>query len=193
MATFNLFSHGTQDLYPTFLIKQRGLTQHLVETVAIVSSVGAILGGLTFGTLSERLGRRRAIVGAALLSLPMIPLWVLAPSTVGLAIGVFLLQFMVQGAWGTVPAHLNELSPGSVRGTFPGFAYQLGNLLASVVSPIEAVVAQSQGGSYALALGATTGGVALTLAVVAFFGPEARGVSFDGAAPREAVAEGEVR
>jgi SHS family lactate transporter-like MFS transporter len=127
---------------------------------------------------------------AALLSLPMIPLWVLAPSTATLAVGAFLLQFMVQGAWGTVPAHLNELSPGSVRGTFPGFAYQLGNLIASGVMTIEATLAQSQGGDYALALGATTGGVALILATVAFFGPEARGVDFEGAALPEAMATG---
>jgi len=188
MATFNLFSHGTQDLYPTFLLKQRGLTPQLAGMVAVIASLGALFGGLTFGTLSERFGRRRAIICAALLSLPMIPLWVLAPSTAALAIGAFLLQFMVQGAWGTVPAHLNELSPGSVRGTFPGFAYQLGNLLASGVSTIEATVAQSQGGSYALALGATTGLVAVILAAVTFFGPEARGVDFEATALPDAVA-----
>jgi len=181
MAIFNLFSHGTQDLYPTFLIKQRGLSPHAVAAVAVIYNLGALCGGLTFGMLSERWGRRRAIGGAALLALPMIPLWVLAPGTAALAAGAFLLQFMVQGAWGAVPAHLNELSPGAVRGTFPGLAYQLGNLAAAGVSTIEAGIAQSQGGSYALALGATTGVVALMLAVVTFFGPEARGVDFAAA------------
>ncbi len=178
MAIFNLLSHGTQDLYPTFLTKERGLSAHAVGTVAVVYNLGALLGGLTFGTLSERFGRRRVIVIAALLALPMIPLWVLAPGAAWLALGAFLLQFMVQGAWGAVPAHLTELSPGNVRGTFPGLAYQLGNLLAASVSVIEASIAQSRPGGYALALGATTGLVALLLAAVAFFGPEARGVDF---------------
>jgi SHS family lactate transporter-like MFS transporter len=112
----------------------------------------------------------------------MIPLWVLAPGPALLALGAFLLQFMVQGAWGVVPAHLNELSPAAVRGTFPGFAYQLGNLLASVVSPIEATIAQSNGGNYALALGATTAAVAVVLAVIAIVGPEAKGASFEATA-----------
>lgn len=178
MTAFNFFSHGTQDLYPTFLQKQRGLSAHTVGLVAVVYNLGALAGGLSFGALSERFGRRRAIAGAALLTLPMIPLWVLAPSPALLALGAFLLQFMVQGAWGTVPAHLNELSPKSVRGTFPGLAYQLGNLLASGAATLQATIAESRGGDYALGLGGMTAVVAIFLAGIALFGPEAKGVEF---------------
>jgi SHS family lactate transporter-like MFS transporter len=179
MAAFNFFSHGTQDLYPTFLQKQRGLDAHTVALVAVVYNVGALAGGLSFGALSERLGRRRAIAGAALLALPMIPLWVLAPSAPLLAVGAFLLQFMVQGAWGTVPAHLNELSPRGVRGTFPGLAYQLGNLIASGAATLQAWIAETHGGNYALALGGMTAVVAVALASIAVFGPEAKGIEFE--------------
>jgi MFS transporter, SHS family, lactate transporter len=178
MAAFNFFSHGTQDIYPTFLQKQRGLTPHEVGAVAVTYNLGAILGGLTFGPLSERIGRRRAIASAALLALPMIPLWVLAHNPWLLALGAFSLQMMVQGAWGIVPAHLNELSPGTVRGTFPGLAYQLGNFIASATATIQAQIAEASGGNYAVALGSMTLVVAVFLAATAFFGPEAKGVSF---------------
>ena len=178
MAAFNFFSHGTQDLYPTFLQKQRGLTPHQVGAVAVTYNVGAILGGLTFGSLSERIGRRRAIALAALLALPMIPLWVLGSSALVLAPAAFGLQVMVQGAWGIVPAHLNELAPQTARGTFPGLAYQVGNLVASATSTMQAHLAVLAGGSYALALGGMTAVVALTLAALAFFGPEAKGAHF---------------
>jgi MFS transporter, SHS family, lactate transporter len=176
MAAFNFFSHGTQDLYPTFLQKQRGLDAHTVGFVAVVYNLGALAGGISFGALSERLGRRRTIIGAALLALPMIPLWVLAPTPALLALGAFLLQFMVQGAWGAVPAHLNELSPRGVRGTFPGLAYQLGNLIAAGASTLQAMIAEANGGNYALGLGAMTAVVAVVLALIAFFGPEAKGI-----------------
>jgi len=178
MAAFNFFSHGTQDLYPTFLQTQRGLSPHQTGAVVATYNVGAIIGGLTFGTLSQRIGRKRAIVLAAVLALPMVPLWVLGSNAVVLALAAFCLQVMVQGAWGVVPAHLNELSPGSVRGTFPGLAYQLGNLIAAGTSTIQAHVAASQGGNYALALGGMTATVAIVLAIVAFVGPEAKGVAF---------------
>src|SRR2546425_863240 len=131
MAAFNFFSHGTQDLYPTFLQVQHALSPHAVGTIAAIYNVGAILGGILCGSLSERIGRRRMIVIAALLSLPVLPLWAFAASPVLLAMGAFLMQVMVQGAWGVIPAHLNELSPDEARGTFPGLVYQLGNLLAS--------------------------------------------------------------
>lgn len=131
MTAFNFFSHGTQDLYPTFLEVQRKFSTTTVGTIAVVHNVGAILGGITFGLLSERIGRRRAIVLASLLAIPVIPLWVYSSGPLLLALGAFLMQFAVQGAWGVIPAHLNELSPDGIRGTFPGFTYQLGNLLAS--------------------------------------------------------------
>ena len=184
MAAFNFFSHGTQDLYPTFLQKQRGLTPHQVGAVAVTYNLGAILGGLTFGALSERIGRRRAIAGAALLALPMVPLWILPANPLLLAAGAFLLQVTVQGAWGIVPAHLNELSPGGVRGTFPGLAYQLGNLLAAATPTLQSRIADASGGSFAAALGGMTAVVAITLAVTALLGPEAKGVTF-GAKARD--------
>jgi SHS family lactate transporter-like MFS transporter len=175
MALFNLFSHGTQDLYPTFLQEQRGLDAHQVGAVAMTYNVGAIVGGMTFGSLSQRLGRRRTIMLAALLAVPMIPLWVLGRTTVALAAGGFFLQMMVQGAWGVVPAHLLELSPPTVRATFPGLAYQVGNLIAAATATLQARAAVATGGNYALVLGVMTVVVALLLAVVVRLGPEAPG------------------
>jgi SHS family lactate transporter-like MFS transporter len=174
MTAFNSFSHGTQDLYPSgFLGKQRGLAIATISNITIVGCLGAISGGIMFGALSQRFGRRRTIAAAALLSLPMIPLWVGPTSVAGLAAGAFLMQFAVQGAWGVVPAHLNELSPGAVRGTFPGLAYQLGNLCASSIVPLQATLAESGGWSFASALGWFVGVVGVVLAIVALLGPEA--------------------
>ncbi|MGH7436397.1 MAG: MFS transporter, partial [Polyangiaceae bacterium] len=128
MACFNALSHGSQDLYPTFLQQQKGFDVATTGTIAIVFNVGALGGGMFFGALSQRFGRRRAIALAAALVLPAIPLWAYSTSAAAFAAGAFVMQFMVQGAWGVVPAHLNELSPPSVRAILPGFAYQLGNL-----------------------------------------------------------------
>src|SRR5450631_696471 len=180
MAAFNFFSHGTQDLYPTFLRLQHHFDPHTVGLIAIVYNVGAILGGITFGALSERIGRRRGIVIAALASLLVIPLWAYGTSPVTLAIGAFFMQFAVQGAWGIVPVHLNELSPHEVRGTFPGFAYQTGNLLASANATLQASIAHANGGNYAFALALVATIVAVVLAVFTAFGIEARGVKFPG-------------
>ncbi|MCA1595668.1 MAG: MFS transporter [Chloroflexi bacterium] len=105
MTAFNFMSHGSQDVYPTFLQVQRHFAPSRVAAIAIIYNIGALAGGIFFGGLSQRVGRRRAIVVAALLALPVIPLWVYAPSAALLALGGFLLQFMVQGAWGVVPAH----------------------------------------------------------------------------------------
>src|SRR5579862_9172005 len=150
MFAFNSFSHGTQDLYPTFLQKNHGFSPGTVGFIAIVYNIGALLGGVIFGSWSEKIGRRKAIVIAALCAIPCIPLWAYAHSVTLLALGGFLMQFMVQGAWGVVPAHLNELSPPAVRGTFPGLAYQLGNLLSSRNSVIQARLAEERyGGSFA--------------------------------------------
>jgi SHS family lactate transporter-like MFS transporter len=178
MTAFNFFSHGTQDLYPTFLQVQHKLTPHVVGIIAVVYNIGAICGGVLFGTLSERFGRRRCIAIAALLSLPVIPLWAFSDSPVLLAIGAFLMQFTVQGAWGVIPVHLNELSPDSARATFPGFVYQLGNLLASVNATLQAGIATHFGGNYGLALATVAGVFAIVIAVLAAFGSEARGVVF---------------
>lgn len=178
MTAFNFFSHGTQDLYPTFLEVQRNLSPASVGTIAVIYNIGAILGGITFGMLSERIGRRRGIVIAALLTMPIIPLWVYSSGPVLLATGAFLMQFAVQGAWGIIPAHLNELSPDEIRGTFPGFTYQLGNLLASANATMQAGLAEHYGNDYAFALALVIAIIAVVVALLAGFGVEAKGVAF---------------
>ncbi|HXZ59952.1 MAG TPA: MFS transporter [Steroidobacteraceae bacterium] len=174
MACFNAFSHGSQDLYPTFLQVQHGFSATQTGHIAIVTNLGALLGGISCGALSEHLGRRRAIALAALLALPMIPLWAHSQTGVMLAVGGFLMQFMVQGAWGIVPAHLNELSPPSVRAILPGFAYQLGNLAMARMAPFQAGIAEAHGGDYAFILSWTIAAVAIALTLATVFGPEAR-------------------
>ncbi|MFI5243712.1 MAG: MFS transporter [Gemmatimonadales bacterium] len=183
MTAFNLFSHGTQDLYPTFLQAQHKLSTHAVSVILIIGNVGAIAGGILFGTLSQRIGRRRAIIFASLLALPIIPFWAFASGPILLGLGAFLMQIAVQGAWGVIPVHLNELSPDEVRGTFPGFAYQLGNLLASANATLQAGFASSHGGDYGLALAVVAAIAAITIAVLAFIGREAHGVVFAAITP----------
>lgn len=178
MTAFNFFSHGTQDLYPTFLEVEHHLSPHAVGTIAVIYNIGAIIGGIVCGALSEKIGRRRMIVICALLSLPILPLWAFSSSAAMLALGAFLMQIMVQGAWGVIPAHLNELSPSGARGTFPGFVYQLGNLLAAANATIQAEVATANGGNYGLALALVAGIVAIVIALLSAFGPESRGVAF---------------
>jgi SHS family lactate transporter-like MFS transporter len=174
MTGFNSFSHGTQDLYPTFLEKDHGFSPGLTGSVAIVYNIGALLGGIFFGSLSERFGRKRAIIAASLLALPVIPLFAFGQSVYTLATGAFLMQFMVQGAWGAVPAYLTELSPGPVRATFPGLAYQLGNLLASRNAVLQAKAAEHFG-NYGIVLAWTVLIGAIYLAVVAACGREVKG------------------
>ena len=186
MTCFNFFSHGTQDLYPQFLQVQHKYAPALVTALTVCLNVGAILGGFLFGPLSERIGRRRAIVLASLLALPIIPLWAFSTTPLLLAAGAFLIQVAVQGAWAAVPAHLNELSPPAARGTFPGFAYQLGNLFAAVNVTFQTSLMKSHHGDYALALALVAGVVAMVLALVAWLGPEAKGVNF-GADPSPAA------
>ncbi len=181
MTAFNFFSHGTQDLYPTFLQSQRNLPTHTVSTVVIIANIGAIIGGILFGTLSQRIGRRRAIIIAALLALPIIPLWAFSTNVVLLGLGAFLIQISVQGAWGVIPVHLNELSPDEVRGTFPGFAYQLGNLLASANATLQAGFAANHGGNYALALAVVAAAAAVAIALLTSVGREAHSVEFGAA------------
>src|ERR1700690_3830431 len=178
MTAFNFFSHGTQDIYPTFLEVEHKLSPHAVGIIAVIYNIGAICGGILFGTLSERFGRRRCIIIAALLSSPVIPLWAFSDNLVLLAIGGFLMQFTVQGAWGVVPVHLNELSPDTARGTFPGFVYQLGNLIASVNATLQAGIAAHFGGNYGFALAVVAGSVAIIIAVLTAVGTEAKGIVF---------------
>ena len=175
MMAFNLFSHGTQDLYPTFLQKQLELSPTTVSLITIVGNLGAIAGGLTFGLVSERIGRVNAITVAALIALPALPLWAYSTTPILLAVGAFVMQIAVQGAWGVVPAHLNELSPGAVRATLPAFVYQAGNFLASYNGPFQAKLAESHHGDYSFALAVVAGVVAVALVIVIRFSPEKRG------------------
>lgn len=179
MACLNALSHGSQDLYPTFLQVQHGFDAKRTGLVAVVYNVGALGGGMCFGALSQRMGRRKAIALAALLSLPMIPLWAYSSSVAMFAAGSFAMQFMVQGAWGIVPAHLNELSPSSVRAILPGFAYQLGNLAMSQLTPVQARFAEARGNDYAGVMSWTVGIVAVVLAVVALAGREAKDAALE--------------
>ena len=187
MTAFNFLSHGTQDLYPTFLQVQHGLSPHVVGAIAVIYNVGAIIGGIVCGSLSEQWGRRRIIIVMALLCLPVLPLWAFSSGPALLAIGAFLMQFMVQGAWGVIPAHLNELSPDDARGTFPGFVYQLGNLLASGNATIQAAIAVHFGNDYGLALALVAGIVAIVICVMTYLGIEAKGIAF-GTAQRQSAA-----
>jgi len=182
MTCFNFFSHGTQDLYPTMLGAQRGFPAGTISWIAVVYNIGAILGGILFGSLSSRVGRRRAIALAAALSLLVLPFWAYSTTPVALAVAAFAMQFMVQGAWGVVPVHLNELSPEGMRATFPGVVYQLGNLLASFNATLQASIATAHisGGhpNYAFALTLVCGVVAAALVLLALLGPERRDVRF---------------
>jgi SHS family lactate transporter-like MFS transporter len=176
MTLMNFVSHGTQDMYPTFLKVQRGFDEHAVSYIAIVYNIGAILGGLAMGHYSDRVGRRRAMITSLLLAIVAIPLWAYAPTTALLVAGAFMLQFMVQGAWGVVPAHINELSPDAVRGFLPGFAYQCGVALAGTVAYIEAVFAARF--SYASAMALTALTVFTLAAIVVGLGRERHAAEF---------------
>ena len=178
MTAFNFFSHGTQDQYPTFLQRQHGFDTRLTGTLTAIMNLGAMVGGIGFGIWSERIGRRRAIVVASLLALPVIPLWAFSSTPLLLGLGAFLIQVAVQGAWGIVPVHLNELSPALARGLFPGFAYQLGNLIASRNGPFQAWFAEGHGGNYGLAMALVAGITAVVLAGWTAIGPERRDVDF---------------
>ncbi|MBN1569084.1 MAG: MFS transporter [Acidobacteria bacterium] len=176
MTMMNFVAHGTQDMFPTFLKKHRGFSPQLTAIVTIISNFGAIFGGICGGLLSDRIGRRRSIAMALFLAILIIPLWAYAPTMALLALGAFMMQFMVQGAWGVVPAHITELSPDSVRGFFPGFAYQCGVLIAGSVAFLEALFAEHL--NYANAMAVT----ALTVFVLCIFvvalGREKKGIEF---------------
>ena len=175
MMLFNLFSHGTQDLYPTFLKKQHGFDSTTVSWISIVANIGAIAGGLAFGFWSERIGRVNAITIACVIALPSAYLWAYGATPVTLALGAFVMQVSVQGAWGVIPVHLNELSPGPIRATWPGTIYQIGNFLASYNAPFQAHLAESPGHDYSFALAVVAVVVAIAIAVFVRFSPERRG------------------
>ncbi|WP_260705010.1 MFS transporter [Edaphobacter flagellatus] len=176
MTCFNSFSHGTQDLYPTLLEKNHGLTPSTVGLLIVISNLGALTGGILCGALSEKFGRKRMIIIAALMAIPMIPLWAWSHTVPMLALGGFLMQFAVQGAFGIIPAHINELSPGPVRAVFPGFAYQLGNLCSSRNGVFQAALAQRYwGGVLTTVMSWTVVVGAIAIAIVTGLGREARG------------------
>ncbi len=179
MTMMNFVSHGTQDLYPTFLQRDWGFTPQRRAVLTAISMVGALTGGILLGLYSDRIGRRRAIALALAGAFVMIPAWAFAPSLPVLVLGAFGMQFMVQGAWGVIPAHITELSPDSVRGFLPGFAYQCGVLVAGTVAYIEALFAARLTYTWAMAL--TAGTVFVLCAVVALAGPERRGIEYGAA------------
>ena len=179
MTAFNFFSHGTQDAYPTFLQVQHKFDTHTTGNIAILYNIGAILGGWTFGLWSQSFGRRRTIIVASLLSIPVAWLWAYSESAAMLAVGAFLMQFFVQGAWGVIPAHLNELSPPDARGTFPGTVYQLGNFIASYNLVLQTKIADQNGENYSLALFGVAVAAAVVIAILTALGREARDIRLD--------------
>jgi SHS family lactate transporter-like MFS transporter len=176
MTLMMFLSHGTQDLYPDFLKSARGFSPAVVSYIAILFNIGAVLGAITFGYFSERLGRRRSMIAALAVSLAVIPAWAFGGSLAVLAIGAFVMQVGVQGAWGIIPAHLNELSPDAARGLMPGLAYQLGILFAAGTNTIEYALRDRLGYAWALAAFEITN-IALLMTVVGL-GSERKGKSF---------------
>ena len=178
MAMMNMTSHGTQDLYPTFLERYWGLDAHARALVTVISMLGALLGGVVIGRWSDRVGRRRAIASALIGAILVLPLWAFAPNLGLLVVGAFALQFLVQGAWGVIPAHITELAPDGIRGFLPGFAYQCGALIASGFTLVQALFAARVSFAWTMALSA--GLVFAGAATVALLGPERRGTSYSG-------------
>lgn len=180
MTAFNWMSHGTQDVYPTFLKATKdggaGLSPTTATWIAVIYNVGAIIGGTIFGALSEKYGRRYTVVFCAVLGLPLVPLFAYSQGAALLCLGAFLMQVAVQGAWGVIPAHLTEMSPDAIRGFYPGVTYQLGNCLAAFNLPIQQALAASHG--YPFALTITVGPVLALVVVLVLVGREAKGVEF---------------
>src|ERR1700722_15568832 len=184
MAAFNFFSHGSQDAYPTFLRVQHGFSTKMGSLITAVANIGAICGGLFFGFVSEKIGRRRAITIAALIALPVLPFWAFGSTPLILAAGAFLMQVSVQGAWGVIPVHLNELSPPDIRATFPGFVYQLGNLLAAANLNLQVAIAEAHGNDYGMAMATVVGTFAIVIVLLVALGPERRGIPMSTAHTR---------
>ncbi|WP_433299412.1 MFS transporter [Pseudonocardia sp. CA-142604] len=182
MTAFNWMSHGTQDIYPTFLQATHdggaGLPAATATWIAVLYNIGATIGGLVFGSLSERFGRRYTIAFCAVIGLPIVPLFALSHTAGLLALGSFLMQVIVQGAWGVIPAHLTEMSPDAIRGFYPGVTYQLGNCLAAFNLPIQQSLAATHGYPYALVI--TVVPVLVAMAVFTLIGKEAKGIEFGG-------------
>jgi SHS family lactate transporter-like MFS transporter len=175
MTMMNFISHGTQDMYPT-LLGSLGYVKTRIADLTMLSMIGAVLGGLAFGYYSDLSGRRHAMKTAMFLALLVVPFWIAGHSPLLIVVGVFLMQFFVQGAWGVIPAHINELSPGHLRGFFPGFAYQLGVLCASSIPYIESTLGERF--TYTQAMGGLVTAVLIGGFFVTMAGPEAHGVPF---------------
>lgn len=182
MAMMNFASHGTQDAYPSFMKKFHGMDEADYTNVVMVTMCGAILGGLAFGLASDRFGRRRMMILAFLGALAVVRLWALSTEMKWIIVGGFLMQFMVQGAWGIIPAHISELAPDQVRGFLPGFAYQCGNLIAASIGWLEAKLAPQFSYPVVMATGAAV--IFVVAILVTAFGPERRGIVFGEAAER---------
>jgi SHS family lactate transporter-like MFS transporter len=174
--TMHMASHGSQDMYPTFLERQWGFKPTERAELTAFSMLGAILGGILCGFLSDRFGRRRSMIVALVGAIVVVPLWAFAPSIPLLVTGAFLIQFMIQGAWGVVPAQLAELSPDNVRGFLPGFGNACGVVLASVVVYLEALIAHRT--SYSVAMASTAAIVLVCAIVVISSGPERKAAKF---------------
>ncbi|USW55636.1 Putative major facilitator superfamily, MFS transporter superfamily [Septoria linicola] len=192
MTWFNYYSHTSQDSYTTFMRTQKGMENHNASIASILMKTGACVGGTIIGYLSQWVGRRRAMVVSALISAMLIPAWILPTSLGGLSASGFMIQFFVQGAWGVIPIHLNELSPPAFRSSFPGITYQLGNMISSPSAQIVNAIAESHlirpaSGvgddvpAYGPVMGVATAIIALGIAVTAAIGPEKRGSKFENA------------
>ncbi|BBZ22508.1 MFS transporter [Mycolicibacter hiberniae] len=192
MTAFNWMSHGTHDIYPTFLTSAdgAGLSHVTAKWIAVIYNIGGIIGGLFFGSLSQRVGRRHAIIFAAVMGLPIVPLFALSQTAGMLCLGSFLIQICVQGAWGVIPAHLTEMSPDAIRGFYPGVTYQLGNLFAAFNLPIQEHVAASRG--YPFALVVTLVPTLIAVIVLTAIGKDATGRRFGqpGSADSESAGHG---
>ncbi len=175
MTCMNFMSHGTQDMYPT-LLGTVGFAKTQIADITMLAGLGAILGGLAFGYFSDRAGRRRAMMIAMVCGVAVVPFWIAGHSAWRILVGVFLMQFFVQGAWGVIPAHINELSPNHLRGFFPGFAYQLGVMFAASIPYVESALGERF--TYTQAMGGLVSLVFVLGFVVTWLGPEAHGVSF---------------
>ena len=182
MTAFNFFSHGSQDAYPSMFLKiQHHFDTHLSSMITAIANIGAICGGILFGSLSEKIGRRRTVMIAALMALPALPFWAFGMTPLVLAAGAFMMQVAVQGAWGVIPVHLNELSPPEIRATFPGFVYQLGNLLAASNLNLQVAIAEAHGNEYGRAMATVVGTVSVIIVLLMLFGPERRGAAMSTA------------
>jgi MFS transporter, SHS family, lactate transporter len=177
LMTFMMFlSHGTQDLYPDFLKEAHGLSQSRVANIAILYNCGAIAGAILFGALSQKVGRRMGMLAALGLCLLVVPFWAFGDGVLAIVVAPFLLQMGVQGSWGVIPVHLNELAADAARGLMPGLTYQLGILLASPTNSIQYALRDKLGYSWALAGFETV--TILSLALLLWSGAEAHGKGF---------------